>query len=220
MALTDTEIRRAKPRAKSYNLRDGGNLFVSVSPTGGKLWRWNRYEGKEKLMSFGKYPDVSLALARERHGEARKLLANRVDPMAQRKSEKTAERIATENSFASVTDRWLEHWQDGKSRRHVDSTRRRLAANILPSLGGRPIVEIEAPEVVAMIKAIEKRGARDIAKRALETTAQIFRYGIAHGYAKRNPAIEIRPRDILKASQRVNYARIDSKDFASSAEAD
>jgi hypothetical protein len=96
MALTDTEIRRAKPRAKSYNLRDGGNLYVSVSPTGGKLWRWKyRYEGKEKLMSFGKYPDVSLALARERHGEARKLLANRVDPMAQRKSEKTAEPVAT-----------------------------------------------------------------------------------------------------------------------------
>ncbi len=88
--------------------------------------------------------------------------------------------------------------------RHVDSTNRRLAANILPSLGERPIDEIEAPDLVAMVKAIESRGARDIAKRTLETTGQIFRFGIAHGYAKRNPASEIRPSDILKASHKVS----------------
>jgi hypothetical protein len=84
----------------------------------------------------------------------------------------------------------------------VDSIKRRLAANILPSLGARQIMEIEAPELVAMVKTIEKRGVRDIAKRALETTGQIFRYGIAHGYAKRNPASEIRPSDILKTIHR------------------
>jgi hypothetical protein len=116
-------------------------------------------------MSFGKYPDVPLALARDRHGDARKLFATDVDPMALRKSEKTAQRASSENSFASVSARWLEHWQEGKSPRHVDSTRRRLASNILPSLGALQIAEIKTRDVVAMIRAVEARGARDIAKR-------------------------------------------------------
>jgi integrase len=99
--------------------------------------------------------------------------------MAQRKAEKTAEKIAVENSFQSVTTQWLEHWQDGKSPRHVDSVRRRMESDILPCLGARPIAEIEAPELVAMANAIQDRGARDIAKRALETVGQVFRYSIA-----------------------------------------
>ena len=133
--------------------------------------------------------------------------------MAERKAKKRAERVAVENSFASIAARWLEHWQDGKSPRHVDSTKRRLASNILPSLGALQVTEIEAPEVVAMVRLIESRGARDVAKRALETIGQIFRYAIAHGFAKRNPATEIRPRDILRASRKTNYARIDARDL-------
>ena len=138
--LTDTEIKRAKAAEKAYSLGDGGGLYLWVTPTGGKLWRWSyRFEGKEKLMSFGKYPDVSLAQARERHTEARKLLATGVDPMAQRKAEKTAEKVAVENSFQSVATQWLEHWQDGKSPRHVDYVRRRMDADILPCLGRGPL---------------------------------------------------------------------------------
>jgi len=164
-------------------------------------------------MSLVKYPDVPLALARERHAEARKLLATGVDPMAQRKAEKTAEKIAVENSFQSVTKQWLEHCQEGKSPRHMDTVRRRMASDILPCLGARPIAEIEAPELVAMANAIQDRGARDIAKRALETVGQVFRYGIAHGYAKRNPATEIRPSDILKTIPKTNHTRIDAKEL-------
>ena len=108
----------------------------------------------------------------------------------------------------------MEHWKDGKSQRHVDSVRRRMEADIIPCLGARPIAEIEAPELVAMTKAIEQRGARDIAKRALETAGQVFRYAIAHGHARRNPASEIRPSDVLKATRKVNYARVDAKDLA------
>jgi integrase len=208
MAATDTEIRKAKSRNKAYRISDGGGLFLWVTPAGGKLWRWKyRHGGKEKLMSFGKYPDVTLALARERHSEARKLLATGIDPMAHRKGAKAV----AENSFRRVAYLWLEHWQDGKSPRHVDYVKRRIEADVLPRLGDRPIEEIEAPEVVAMIKAIEQRNARDIAKRALQTTGQIFRFGVAHGYAKRNPASEIRPSDILRSTRKVNYARIDAK---------
>ncbi len=214
MALTDVTIRRAKPKEKAYRMSDAGSMYLWVTPAGGKLWRWAYlYEGKEKLMSFGRYPDVSLAMARERHSEARKLLAGGIDPMAQRKADKIAEEVASENSFASVAAKWMEHWRHGKSRRHVDSTQRRLRTNILPTLGARPIAGIEAPELVVMIKTIEERGARDIAKRALETTGQIFRYGIAHGYAMRNPASEIRPSDVLKTTRKVNYARVDAKEL-------
>ncbi len=210
MALTDTEIRKAKAKASAYRMSDGGGLYIWITPAGGKLWRWKyRFEGREKLMTFGSYPDVSLSLARERHTAARKLLAIGTDPMAERKAEKSA----AENSFQSVADLWLAHWQDGKSPRHVDYVKRRMEADILPRLGARPIASVEAPELVAMTKAIEQRGARDIAKRALETVGQVFRYAIAHGYATRNPASEIRPSDILKSARKMNYARVDARDL-------
>jgi len=214
MALTDIGIKKAKITEKPYRLKDSGGLFLFVTPTGGKIFRWKyRYEGKQKLMTFGKYPDVSLVLARERHAEARKLLATGVDPMAQRKAAKTVEKAAIENSFQSIATLWVEHWQEGKSPRHVAYVKRRLEADILPCLGARPVAEIEAPVLVAMAKAIEERGARDIAKRALETVGQVFRYAIAHGYAKRNPATEIKPSDILKTTRKVNYARVDAKEL-------
>jgi integrase len=214
MALTDTEIRKAKPQTKPYKLSDGAGLYIWITPSGGRKWRASyRHDGKQKTATFGGYPEVSLAMARERHRDARKLLAEAIDPMAQRKAVKTAQNAASVNSFASIAGLWMDHWQEGKSARHVDSVRRRMAADILPALGSRPIGAIEAPEVVAMTKAIEQRGAHDIAKRALETTGQVFRYAIAHGYAKRNPAVEIRPSDILKSVRKTNYARIDAKEL-------
>jgi integrase len=214
MPLTDTEVRKSKPGDKPYRLSDANSLFLWITPAGGKLWRWAyEFEGREKLMSLGKYPIVTLAEARDRRDQARKLLANGSDPMAKRKEEKTVVRAQTEGSFQNIASLWLEHWQDGKSPRHVEYTRRRMEMDILPVLGTRPIAEIEAPELVAMTKAIEERGARDIAKRALETAGQVFRYAIAHGYARRNPATEIRPRDILKSARKTNYARVDAKEL-------
>jgi integrase len=210
MRLTDIQIKRIKPGTKPYKVSDGGGLFLWVTPAGGKIWRWAfRHEGRSKLMTFGKYPDVPLSLARERHTEARKMLATGIDPMAERKAEKAS----SENSFQSVAGLWLAHWQDGKSPRHVDYVKRRMDADILPCLGARPIALIEAPELVAMTKTIEQRGARDIAKRALETTGQVFRFAIAHGYSIRNPASEIRPSDVLKSGRKVNYARVDAREL-------
>jgi Integrase len=214
MALTDTGIRKARPAKKPYKLGDSGGLYLAVMPTGGKLWRWKyRFAGIEKLMALGGYPGVSLAAARELHAEGRRLLASGVDPMARRKTVKLAVQIQSENSFANIASLWIEHWKEDKSLRHVDSTQRRLNGNILPSLGPLQIAEIQAPDVVAMVRAVEARGARDVAKRALETTGQIFRYAIAHGYATRNPAVEIKPRDILKPTQKKNYARLEAKEL-------
>jgi integrase len=212
--LTDTAIHKSRPKDKPYRLKDGGGLFLFVTTAGGKIWRWKyRYNGKEKLMVLGAYPDVPLVLARERHMAARKLLATGIDPMAQRKEEKKELQASVENSFQTIADIWLQHWQIGKSPRHVDTTRRRMERNILPALGSRPITEIEAPEIVAMVKTIEERGVGDLAKRAFETTGQIFRYAIAHGYTKRNPAKEIKPADVLKPTKKVNFARIEAKEL-------
>ncbi len=133
------KIKQCKPRAQAFSVADGGGLYLWVTPSGGKLFRWAyRFEGKRKLMALGKYPDVSLAEAREKHSEARKMLAKGIDPMAARKAEKTTDRTAVENSFQSIASLWLEHWQDGKSQRHVASVKRRMELDILPCLGPRP----------------------------------------------------------------------------------
>jgi integrase len=214
MALKDLMVRNAKPRDSAYKLSDAAGLYVYVSPSGGKLWRWDyRFEGKGKTMAFGKYPDVPLALARERHAGGRQILATGVDPMDQRKSAKTEEKLSQESAFSNLAAKWLEHWKHGKSARHVDSTARRIQTNILPFLGDKLVTEITAPHLVGMVKVIQDRGARDIAKRALETTGQIFRFAVAHGYAQRNPAAEIRPADILQKAFKTNYARIDAKEL-------
>ena len=210
--LNDREISRAKPRATAYRMTDGRGLYLQVTPSGGKLWRFKyRFGGSEKLMSLGPYPDVPLVVARDRHSQARRLLSEGIDPMAERKAEKVAAvRVAAPSSFQAVSGLWLEHWRVGKSAQHVDATRRRLVANVYPHIGGRPIVEVEAPELVAMVKAIEARGVGDLAKRALETVGQIFRYGVAHGHCSRNPAADIRPGDVLRPAVKVNLARIEA----------
>jgi integrase len=215
MALTETKISKAKTNAKPYRLTDGRGLYLEVRPNGGKLWRYKYgFAGKGKLMALGTYPDVPLAFARRQHEAARQLLASGIDPMAHRKEEKKAQRANAGNSFQSIAALWLAHWRADKTERHIADTERRMARNILPYLGSRPIAEIEPLELVAMVKAIEERRATDIARRALEKTSQIFRYAVTHGYAKRNPAGDLRPRDVLTPTRRVNFARVDGKEVA------
>jgi integrase len=211
--LTDSVLRKALPLpARNYRLTDARGLYIVLTPAGSKLWRYKyRFGGAEKLMTLGNYPDVSLASARERHAAARKLLAEGTDPMAQRKAQKVAGALADRYSFASVAAQWLAHWGSDKSPRHADTMRRRLEANLYPRLGGMAIAEIEAPQLVAMAKSIEGRGAGDLAKRSLQMTGQIFRYAIAHGYCARNPAADIRPSDVLRPTVKRNLARVDAK---------
>lgn len=214
MPLTDTAVRSAKPRDRAYKLTDERGLHLHVTAQGSKLWRWAyRFDGKQKLMALGQYPDVSLAQAREARDGARKLLASGTDPMAQRKADKVARRLAVESSFAAVARTWWESWKSARSASHVDYVWRRLEADLIPAIGARPIADIETPELVSMMKSIERRGALDIAKRALQTTSQIYRYAIAHGMATRNPAADIRPGDVLAARKKENYARIDAREL-------
>src|ERR1035437_9377300 len=158
MALTDTEIRRSKPGDKPYKLSDGGVLHLMITPSGGKLWRWKyRFEGAEKLMALGRYPEVALADARERRDAARKRLANGIDPMAERMAEKTAVKVATEHTFEKIAELGLEHWKGNKSARHAATTRNRLKGNVYPVLGDRPIADVEPLELVQLPNGTENR---------------------------------------------------------------
>ena len=214
MALTDLSVRTAKAGEALYKLSDGRGLQLHITATGSKLWRWAyRFDGKQKLMALGVYPDISLAQARQMADEARKLLATGTDPMAQRKVDKINRQQAAGNTFKVIATAWWEHWKSSRSERHADYVQRRLQGDILPAIGDRPIDEIQAPELVRMTKTIEKRGALDIAKRSLQTCGQIFRYAIAHGLATRNPATDIRPGDVLKPRKKQNYARLDAKEL-------
>lgn len=215
MKLSDVTIKSTKPadKPKTKTLWDGHGLHLCITPTGGKLWRWKyRFEGKERLMSLGSYPELSLSAARTKHQKLRtRLVADGVDPMADRQAEKAR----SENTFAVIAAQWHEHWKQGRSPRHADYVRRRLEGDkgILSFIGNRPITEIEAPELVHMARAISDRGVYDLAKRALQVVGQVFRFAIAHGYTKRNPAAEIRPGDILPKTTTTNYARVDAKDL-------
>lgn len=214
MALTDTAIKKLKADGKPIKVADERGLFLLVKPTGAKLWHWKyRFQGKEKLMAIGGYPDVSLAQAREKRDEGRKLLAAGTDPMGQRREVKVAQRIAMEDSFEAVARKWLEHWRGARSARHAEYVQRRLESDVFPVIGHRPVSELGAAELVAMVKRIEARGALDIAKRAMQTCGQVFRYAIAHGKASRNPATDVRPSDVLPSRKKQNYARVSAQEL-------
>jgi integrase len=216
MALTDTQIRKAQCTAKAVKLFDGDGLFLHLMPTGSKIWRVAyRVDGKQKLLTVGKYPAVTLAEARGKCAEGRKILAKDIDPVEHRRQAKQARLAASEHSFETVTRQWYEHWKGSKNPRHAGYVLARLEADVFPAIGPRPIAEIQAPELVAMVKKIESRGAKDIAKRCLQMTGQIFRYAIAHGSggATRNPATDIKPMDVLTPRIKENYARIDAKEL-------
>jgi integrase len=214
MPLTDTAVKKAKPGPRPVKFSDSKGMYLLVNPTGSKLWRWKyRVLGKEKVMALGAYPDVSLAQAREATDKARKVLAAGDDPMVKRKADKHASLTAAANSFESVARKWWAHWSPARTEQHAGQVMRRFQANVFPYIGARPVSEIQAPELVAMLKAIEARGVNDVAKRAHQTSSQVFRYAIAHGLATRNPAADIKPGDVLASRQKKNLARIDGKEL-------
>jgi integrase len=193
MALSDLAIRNAKPEAKPVRKFDGGGLYLEITPSGGKLWRLKyRFGGKEKVLALGKYPEVGLKDARERRDDARKLLANDVDPAENRKQQKAAKAERAANSFEAVAREWIAKNTPTWAATHTSKIVRRLEMYVFPWLGGRPIAEINAPELLAMARRIEGKGALETAHRALQNCGQVFRYAVATGRAERDPTGDLR----------------------------
>jgi integrase len=205
MPLTNTALRAAKPRAKAFKLFDAGGLYLEVSPAGGKWWRWKyRYGGKEKRLSLGVYPDVTLKSAREKRDTARRHLAAGIDPGQVRKAERLAQ--AGAESFEAIAREWHAKFSPGWVASHGDRILRRLESDVFPWLRGRPIAEIKAPELLSLLRRIESRGAQETAHRAMQNCGQVFRYAVATGRAERDPTGDLR--GALPPSKEKHHASI------------
>lgn len=199
MALSDTRVRTAKPAEKPIKLFDSDGLFLLVqpvgkkSPKGSKWWRFKyRFGGKEKLTSFGTYPEISLSDARQRRDDARKLVANGVDPSEFKKEQKTAKIELTENCFEFVAREWLTKFSGKWSKVHAGTIKERMERDVFPYIGHRIIADIKAPELLAVLRRIESRGALDTAHRTRNHCGQVFRYAVATGRAERDPSGDLR----------------------------
>lgn len=195
MALSNTAILNAKPKEKAYKLYDEKGLFLQVTPSGGKWWRLKyHFGGKEKLLSLGTYPEVSLVDARAEREKARKLLAKNppVDPSENRKSEKATKKLNSTNSFEVVAREWAISYFKNKSDSHKDRTLSRLENYVFPWLGSKPISEITAPQILEVVKRIENLNKLETAHRTLQATSQVFRYAVQSGRALRDPCVDLR----------------------------
>jgi integrase len=193
MALTDVAVRKIQPAAKPFKLFDTGGMFLLVTPAGGKLWRFKyRIDGREKLLSLGPYPEVSLKAARLKRDDARRDLANRVDPSRARKAAKSERMDRAANSFKTVGLEWYRKNESGWVPNHAVRVKRLLERDIFPLLGDQPVTEISAPELLKVLRRIESRNAVDTAHRARGYCGEVFRYAIAAGLAERDPAADLR----------------------------
>jgi integrase len=205
MPLTDIAVRSAKPQSKTVKHFDGGGLYLEVNPSGGKWWRWKyRFGGKEKRLSFGVYPDVSLKAARDKRDAARRQLAAGIDPSEARKAEKLAQ--AGEGSFEVLAREWHGKFSPGWVASHGDRILRRLEKDVFPWLGKRAIAEIKASELLAVMRRIESRGALETAHRTMQNCGQVFRYAVATGRAERDPTGDLR--GALPAPKEKHHASI------------
>lgn len=207
MPLTDATIRTAKPSTKPVRMFDGGGLYLEVSPAGGKLWRLKyRFNGKEKRLALGAYPETGLKEARERREDARKLLANGADPSETKKAQKAASVERSANSFEVIAREWFEKRRSTWAASHADKIIKRLENDVFPWLGGRAIAEITAPDVLTVLRRIEGRGTLDTAHRAGGNISQVMRYAIATGRAERDPMPDLR--GALPPARGGNFAAI------------
>ncbi len=192
MPLTDTAIRNAKVQKKQYKLTDEKGMYLLVKKAG-KYFRLDyRFGGKRKTLALGVYPDVKLREARDKRDDARKLVANGVDPVQIRKATKVMQVHQTANTFEAVAREWhVKHsvnWADSHAKKII----RRFEIYIFPWLGSRPIAEITPPELLAVLRKIENRGILETAHRAQQSCGQVFRYAIATGRAERDPSVDLR----------------------------
>ncbi|OZG40471.1 integrase [Aeromonas sp. A35_P] len=196
--LTDSKLRTAKPEAKEYSLGDGDGLYLRVKPNGARLWVFNYYRPSDKKranISFGPYPDVTLAAARERRREARALLAQAIDPKRHKEEQIAfvqAEQEANANTFERMAAMWLELKRHDVSEAYADDSWRSLELYVLPFIGSMPINQIRAPKVIEMLRPIEADGKHETVRRLCQRINEILDYSVNHGLLDANPCAAIR----------------------------
>jgi len=217
--LTAAEVNGARVKtedgqAYEYKLFDGHGLYLHITATGSKLWRYQfRLNGKQSIFSLGRYPVMSLADARQAHREAQKLVDAGVNPTSDRKARAEAVKAATVYSFASVAGEWLEWFRTGKSARHVAVTESRLNRIVLPVLGITPVNSLTAQMLVEFAKVVESENGREMADRCLMIVGQVLRWAVSNGKAKQNVHAGLRPSEILKPAKVVNFARLEETEL-------
>lgn len=193
MALSNTAIINAKAADKSYKMYDTDGLFLQVTPQGGKWWRLKyRFDGKEKLLSLGTYPDISLSQARQKREDSKKLLAIDIDPSESRKQAKADNKLNTENSFELVAREWWQSHMKNKADSHKEKVIRRFELYLFPWIGKKPISSITAPQMLETLRRIEKQNKVETAHRTLQTAGQVFRYAVQTGRAVRDVTVDLK----------------------------
>lgn len=208
MKLTNTACKNAKPKEKPYKMTDGAGMFLHVMPNGSKYWRLRyRFAGRGKQLALGVYPEVSLQMAREKRLKARRLLDQDIDPSQEKKKRKRQLALDTANTFKVIAEEWVVHNASTWSANHTNTVRRRLETDIYPKIGSMPIKDVNAPILLPVLRAIEKRGAHEIARRALQYCGQIFRYAIVTGRGERDISADLK--GALRPFKRGHYAAMD-----------
>jgi len=193
MSLTNTQISKSKPGEQPYKLSDSGGMFLLVHPNGSKYWRLKyRLHGKEKILALGVYPDVSLAQAREKRDTAKKEIKDGIDPVMKRREEKHLALIKSENTFEAISMEWHGQQQNKWTPDHAERVIKSLQDDAFPALGAKPVSELSAKDVLAVIRKIEKRGSLETASRVLQRITAVFRYAVQTGHIENNPATELR----------------------------
>lgn len=191
--LTALAVKNAKPGEKPLKLTDGGGMFLLVDPKGGKYWRLAyRFVGKQKTLALGTYPEVTLEAARKARDKARLQLKDGLDPGMMRKVDKLTARHKSENSFEAVAREWHGKFKPTWTDHTAEKNLRILELNAFPWLGARPIDDIKAPELLAVLRRAEERGLLDTAHRLRQTAGQVFRYGVATGRCERDIAADLK----------------------------
>lgn len=206
MALSDMALRGLKPADKPFKLADERGLYLLVNQAG-KYWRFNyRFDGKQKTLALGVYPEISLKQARAKRDEARRLLDAEIDPGEERKMKRSVRRMSAENSFSAVALEWLDVQKTKWAESTADKTKARLENDIFPFLGRRPVAEITAPEILAALRKVAGRGAVHTAHKCKTDIGRVIRYAVATGRAERDPTGDLR--GALPADQTKHFAAI------------
>ncbi len=207
MPLTELAIKHAKPSTKKYTLSDGGSLYLMITPSGNKLWKWRYlFNGKNQTYAIGKYPAISLAKARELRNAARALVEEGKHPTREKKANKLRNALDGENTLKRVSIDWLDNKKQGHAEKYKKLLRSRLEEYVFPSLGALPITQITTPEIVTLLEKIAAKGKIETAKRIGQMIAQVFRYSIHKGLCTYNPAFDLK--EIIPSKKTKHHACI------------